>query len=169
MLNVDFAALKADMAKFLPIGLLMGIIILIELGLVFGNWNFASNSSELRAAITPPIEDIHNTQALGLLIYDDFIYLFQAAGLILLVAMIGAIVLTMRHRTNIKRQNVMEQMSRDPSSVESIFALKQLIVELNGSFECRVDGAKLPNDFRGDYAGSAAIEDLDERSNQREE
>ena len=116
MLNVDFAALKADMAKFLPIGLLMGIIILIELGLVFGNWNFASNSSELRAAITPPIEDIHNTQALGLLIYDDFIYLFQAAGLILLVAMIGAIVLTMRHSTNIKRQNVMEQMSRDPSS-----------------------------------------------------
>ena len=69
----------------------------------------------MRAAITPPIKDIHNTQALGLLIYDDFIYLFQAAGLILLVAMIGAIVLTMRHRKNIKRQNVMEQMSRDPS------------------------------------------------------
>lgn len=114
MLNVDFAALKADIAKFLPIGLLMGIIILIELGLVFGNWEFAVNSSELRLAVTPSLQDAHNTEALGLLIYDDFIYLFQASGLILLVAMIGAIVLTMRHRKDIKRQNVMEQMSRDP-------------------------------------------------------
>ena len=79
MLNVDFAALKADIAKFLPIGLLMGIIILIELGLVFGNWEFAVNSSEIRLAVTPSLQDTHNTEALGLLIYDDFIYLFQAS------------------------------------------------------------------------------------------
>ena len=124
MLNVDFAALKADMAKFLPIGLLMGIVILIELGLVFGDWKFANNSLDLRVAITPPLHEVHNTEALGLLIYDEFIYLFQASGLILLVAMIGAIVLTMRHRKGIKRQNVMEQMSRDPSTAMELKDVK---------------------------------------------
>jgi NADH-quinone oxidoreductase subunit J len=68
--------------------------------------------------------DIHNTQALGLILYDQYFLLFQLSGLILLVAMIGAIVLTMRHRTNIKRQNVMIQMSRDPAKTMELIDVK---------------------------------------------
>lgn len=114
MLDVDFTELKGGMAKYMPFGLLIGLILLIELGLVYGHWTYADEAQSLRAAVTPNIADAHNTQALGELIYTDYIYLFQAAGLILLVAMIGAIVLTLRHREDVKRQNVMEQMSRDP-------------------------------------------------------
>jgi NADH-quinone oxidoreductase subunit J len=124
MLDVDFAALKADMAKFMPIGVLMGVVMLMELGLVFGNWQAASNASDLRVAITPALTEIQNTVALGTLIYDDYIYLFQAAGLILLVAMIGAIVLTMRHRTDVKRQNVLDQMFRDPEKAMELRDVK---------------------------------------------
>ena len=69
----------------------------------------------LRAAVTPDIAQVENTRAIGLLIYDKYLLLFQLAGLILLVAMIGAIVLTLRHRKDVKRQNVLHQMWRDPA------------------------------------------------------
>ncbi len=119
MLDVDFAALKGGLAHYLPIGALVGLVLLVELGLVFGHWIFAAGAPEARAAAAPVVMEIANTRALGLVIYDQYIYLFQAAGIILLIAMIGAIVLTLRHRTDIKRQNVLEQMYRDPkASVE---------------------------------------------------
>ncbi len=114
MLDVDFAELRGQLAQYLPLGLLIGVILLMELGLVFSQWSFAPGHVAARAAVTP--EGVTNTAALGQLIYTRYIYLFQASGLILLVAMIGAIVLTMRHRTNIKRQDILEQIYRDPAA-----------------------------------------------------
>jgi len=112
MLDVDFAELKAEMARYMPLALLIGIIILMQLSMAFGVWGYADTAA---VNIAAPQGDAQNTAALGLLIYDKYIMLFQLSGLILLVAMIGAIVLTLRHRTDIKRQNVMLQMSRDPA------------------------------------------------------
>jgi NADH-quinone oxidoreductase subunit J len=115
MLDVDFAELRGELAKFVPLALLIGVILLMQLALVFGVWESAENADALRDAVTPPLEETQNTAALGQLIYTKYIYLFQAAGLILLVAMIGAIVLTLRHREDIKRQNIVSQILRDPA------------------------------------------------------
>jgi len=112
MLDIDFAALKAEMARYMPLALLIGVVILMQLGLAFGVWGF-SDGVETRLAA--PAGDTLNTQALGLILYDKYILLFQLAGLILLVAMVGAIVLTLRHRQDVKRQNVVAQMMRDPA------------------------------------------------------
>lgn len=114
MLDVDFVELKGGFTKYYPFGLVIGVILLIELSMVLGHWTFADNALDLRQSITPDFNETQNTIALGQLIYTDYIYLFQSAGLILLVAMIGAIVLTLRHRKDVKRQNVHEQMHRDP-------------------------------------------------------
>ena len=110
MLDVDFAELKAEMSKYMPLALLIGVILLMQLTMAFGNWTGAENAQALRGAVTPDLNEVHNTAALGQLIYTKYILLFQASGLILLVAMIGAIVLTLRHRPNVKRQNVIDQM-----------------------------------------------------------
>ncbi|HGG04441.1 MAG TPA: NADH-quinone oxidoreductase subunit J [Aliiroseovarius sp.] len=124
MLDVDFAALRAGMAEYIPIALLIGVVLLIELGMVFGVWQFSDGAEAARAAVTPSLDQVHNTAALGQLIYDDYILLFQLAGLILLVAMIGAIVLTLRHRKDIKRQNVITQMHRDPAQAMELKDVK---------------------------------------------
>lgn len=121
MLDVDFAELKAEMSKYMPLALLIGAVILMQLGMALGVWNFSDVAS---ANIVAPKGDAHNTAALGLLIYDKYIILFQLAGLILLTAMIGAIVLTLRHRTNIKRQSVMQQMHRDPAKAMELKDVK---------------------------------------------
>ncbi|MEJ5217350.1 NADH-quinone oxidoreductase subunit J [Cognatishimia sp. D5M38] len=122
MLDVDFAELKAGMAQYLPIALLIGVVLLMQFGLAFGAWTEAENAQALREAVAP--EGVTNTAALGLLIYDQYFMLFQLAGLILLVAMIGAIVLTLRHRRDIKRQNVLEQMWRDPAQAMELKDVK---------------------------------------------
>ena len=113
MLDVDFAELKAEMAQYLPLGLLIGLVLLMQLSMALGVWSVADTAEAARAAVTPA--ETHNTAALGLLIYDEYFLLFQLAGLILLVAMIGAIVLTLRHRKDVKRQDVLAQMYRDPA------------------------------------------------------
>ena len=122
MLDVDFAELKAEMARYLPLGLLIGLVILGQLGIAAGVWGFSDGVEGRIAAATPT--DIHNTAALGLLIYDDYFLLFQVSGLILLVAMIGAIVLTLRHRSDVKRQNVLAQMYRDPAKAMELKDVK---------------------------------------------
>ena len=113
MLDVDFAELKAEMAQYLPLGLLIGLVLLMQLSMALGVWSVADTAEAARAAVTPA--ETHNTAALGLLIYDQYFLLFQLAGLILLVAMVGAIVLTLRHRKDVKRQDVLAQMYRDPA------------------------------------------------------
>jgi len=87
----------------------------MELILIIGGTLWADDSSPLRVAVAPAPEMVENTKALGSIIYTDFIFMFQTAGLILFVAMIGAIVLTLRHRADVKRQNVVQQMHRDPA------------------------------------------------------
>jgi NADH-quinone oxidoreductase subunit J len=115
MLDVDFAELRGELAKFVPLAGLIGVILLMELALVFGVWQSADEAMAMREAVTPDMSEVQNTAALGQLIYTKYIYMFQASGLILLVAMIGAIVLTLRHRKDIKRQDILSQIYRDPA------------------------------------------------------
>ena len=122
MLDVDFAEMKAEMAKFLPLGLLIGLVILMQFVMAYGAWESNAAAEGLRAQVVPA--DRHNTEALGLIIYDQYWLLFQLSGLILLVAMIGAIVLTLRHRTNVKRQDIIGQMMRDPAKTMELKDVK---------------------------------------------
>jgi len=122
MLDVDFSALKGEMARYMPLGLLIGVVILMQLGIAFGAWETSDIALAQRDAVAP--EGVQNTAALGMLIYDRYILLFQLAGMILLVAMIGAIVLTMRHRPNVKRQDVLAQMYRDPAKAMELKDVK---------------------------------------------
>ena len=109
MLDVDFAELRQGFLNYLPVGALVGIVFLIELLLVVGSWAIGS---DVPHTITAPIpSDISNTKALGLLLYTRYVYFFQAAGVVLLVAMIGAIVLTLRHKPHARRQNVGRQLA----------------------------------------------------------
>lgn len=112
MLDIDFAELKAEMARYMPLALLIGVILLMQLALAFGVWEFDEGAGN---RIANAIGETHNTQALGLILYDRYFFVFQLAGLVLLVAMIGAIVLTLRHRSDIKRQDIIGQMMRDPA------------------------------------------------------
>ena len=117
MLDVDFSTLKAEMAGYLPIALLIGVVLVMQLGMAFGVWSYAETAPGSREVLAN--SQHHNTKALGLILYDRYFILFQLSGLILLVAMIGAIVLTLRHRKNVKRQNILSQIYRDPDkSVE---------------------------------------------------
>ena len=124
MLDIDFAELKGEMAKYMPLGLLVGVVVLMQLALGVGAWVQADGAMGLRGAVTPDAGQVENTRALGLLIYDKYLLLFQLSGLILLVAMIGAIVLTLRHRKDIKRQNVLHQMWRDPAKAMELVDVK---------------------------------------------
>lgn len=124
MLDVDFAALKGQMARYVPLAMLIGIVILMQFALAYGAWVSADGALGLRQAPKPDLAQVENTRALGLLIYDRYILLFQIAGLILLVAMIGAIVLTLRHRVDVKRQNVLAQMWRDPAKAMELRDVK---------------------------------------------
>ena len=112
MLDIDFAELKGELARYLPLGLLMGLVVLAMLGIAFGAWQSADTAADARVA--PIIANTINTHAIGAVLYDRYLLPFQLSGLILLVAMIGAILLTLRHRKDIKRQDVLQQMWRDP-------------------------------------------------------
>lgn len=124
MLDIDFAELKGEMSRYMPLGLLVGVVLLMELALGVGAWTQSEGASALRGAVAPAADQVENTKALGLLIYDKYILLFQLAGLILLVAMIGAILLTLRHRKDVKRQNVLHQMWRDPAKAMELVDVK---------------------------------------------
>jgi len=123
MLDVDFAALKGEMGKVMPLALVIGAILILQLTLGVGAWVQADGAMGLRQAVTPGLE-VENTRALGLVLYDKYILLFQLSGLILLVAMIGAILLTLRHRKDVKRQNVLQQMWRDPAKAMELRDVK---------------------------------------------
>ena len=110
MLDVDFAELRAGFLKYLPIGATIGLLLLVELILILSAWVTAPEIAAQAPA--PPAADISNTEALGLILYTRYVYLFEAAGLILLVAMIGAIVLTLHHKRDVKRQKVGRQVRR---------------------------------------------------------
>ena len=118
MLDVDFAELRQGVLQYLPFGALIGIALLAELLLVVGAWAIGPG---VPRTITAPIPtDITNTEALGRVLYTKYIYFFQAAGLVLLVAMIGAIVLTLRHKAGVKRQNIADQVARTKETAMEI-------------------------------------------------
>jgi NADH-quinone oxidoreductase subunit J len=110
MLDVDFAELRAGFLKYLPIGATIGLLLLVELVLIVGAWVTAPDIAV--QSPTPPLAQVSNTEALGQILYTRYVYLFEAAGLILLVAMVGAIVLTLHHKRDVRRQSVAEQVGR---------------------------------------------------------
>jgi len=112
MLDVDFAALRSGFLRYLPIGGLVGLILLGELALIAGAWSFAPEAASASQLPIPDPGQVTNTHALGLVLYTDYVYAFQVAGLILLVAMIGAIVLTLREREGVRRQDISRQINR---------------------------------------------------------
>lgn len=116
MLDVDFAELRQGFLQYLPIGAIIGVILLIELVMVVGTYIIAPEMTANPVVPIPDPQAVSNTEALGLLIYTKYVYFFQAAGMVLLVAMIGAIVLTLRHKEGVKRQNISEQVARRPET-----------------------------------------------------
>ncbi|UWQ94952.1 NADH-quinone oxidoreductase subunit J [Rhodobacteraceae bacterium M385] len=124
MLDVDFAELKAEMAKYVPMAGLIGVILLMQLTLAFGSWTYSDGVDSRLGNPAPALDEAHNTQALGQIVYDDYFMAFQISGLILLVAMVGAIVLTLRHRVDVKRQDIVAQMMRDPAKAMELKDVK---------------------------------------------
>jgi NADH-quinone oxidoreductase subunit J len=112
MLDVDFLELREGFIQYLPVGVVIGGIFLFELLLTVGAWVINPTVSK---TITSPIpSNVSNTEALGLVLYTKYIHYFQLAGMVLLVAMIGAIVLTLRHKASVKRQDINVQNARTP-------------------------------------------------------
>ena len=120
MLDVDFAELRQGFLQYLPIGTVISAIFFIELALVVGTWQLAPEALALRKAAAAAPVDAMNARALGRVLYTEYVYFFQAAGLILLVAMIGAIVLTLRERHGVRRQDVMTQNARTKDAAMSV-------------------------------------------------
>ncbi|MGD1880155.1 MAG: NADH-quinone oxidoreductase subunit J [Kiloniellaceae bacterium] len=112
MLDINYVRMREGFLQYLPLGALIGLILLVELILVGGAWIISPAAQLAASHPVMPAGDLHNTRAIGNVIYTDYIYLFQASGLILLVAMIGAIVLTLRQREGVRRQSIAKQNSR---------------------------------------------------------
>jgi len=122
MLDVDFKALRQGFLQYMPIGLIVGTVLLLELLLVAGSWVL---TPEVATGSAVPIDfGVTNTRALGQVLYTRYVYLFQGAGLILLVAMVGAIVLTLKHKPGVKRQDPARQVARTPDSAIEIVKVK---------------------------------------------
>ncbi len=118
MLDVDFAELKQGFAKHLPLGLGVGVVVMVELGLIAIGWQSAPNASY--AAASPMVANVSNTAALGQILYTKYAVFFEASAMVLLTAMIGAIVLTLQHRPNVKRQKISDQNARTRDNVIEI-------------------------------------------------
>ncbi len=118
MLDVDFAELKQGFIKYLPLGAGVGVVVLVELGMVAVGWQPSPIASSVAAAPIP--ENLSNTSALGQILYTKYAVFFEASAMVLLTAMIGAIVLTLHHRPNVKRQNIEEQNARNSKNVVEV-------------------------------------------------
>ena len=124
MLDVDFSELRRGVLTYLPVGGLVGAVLLAELLIIVGAWAIGPEVGKAITAPIPPSTAIPNTQALGLVLYTRYVYFFQAAGIILLVAMIGAIVLTLQHKPNVRRQIIADQVARTKASAIEIVKVK---------------------------------------------
>ena len=112
MLDVDFSELRQVFLQYLPVGAFIGIVLLIELLLVVFTWTIAPDVHQAITTPIPPLAKMPNTEALGQVLYTRYVYFFQAAGMVLLVAMIGAIVLTLHHKPSVRRQRIADQVAR---------------------------------------------------------
>jgi len=124
MLDVDFAELQQGALQYLPFGVIVGGIFLVELLLVVGTWALGPDASQAIASPIPPLANVTNTEALGRVLYTRYVYFFQASGMVLLVAMVGAIVLTLRHKPKVKRQNVADQIARTKATAIEIVKVR---------------------------------------------
>jgi NADH-quinone oxidoreductase subunit J len=124
MLDVDFAELRQGFLQYLPIGALVGIILLVELVLVLFTWAIGPDVQHAITAPIPPIARMLNTEALGHVLYTRYVYFFQAAGVVLLVAMIGAIVLSLHHRPSVKRQSIANQVARTKATAIEVVKVR---------------------------------------------
>lgn len=124
MLDVDFVELRQGFLQYLPVGMLVGAIFLAELVLVVGAWATGPGVASAVAGAPQAAGAVSNVRALGQVLYTDYIYFFQAAGFVLLVAMIGAIVLTLRHKANVKRQNIGAQVARTPETAMEVVKVR---------------------------------------------
>jgi len=125
MLNVNFKELRAGFLSYLPFGSLIGLVLLIEIGMMIGTWKY--KDSFIKTSEIQINNNLTNTEAIGNVLYTDYIHYFQISGLILLVAMIGAILLTFRQKENLKRQDITKQVSRerdDGVSLEDVESFK---------------------------------------------
>jgi len=120
MLDVDFAELRQGFLQYLPVGAIVGLVFLVELLLVVGSWIASPGVASAISAPIPPAAQVTNTQALGRVLYTNYVHYFELAGVILLVAMIGAIVLTLRHKANVKRQDISAQNARSKASAMEV-------------------------------------------------
>jgi NADH-quinone oxidoreductase subunit J len=120
MLDINVSVMREGFMKYLPLGALIGVILFAELAVVYGGWTMSPDAQSLR--VVPVPMDLPNTEALGAVLYTDYVYLFESAGLILLVAMIGAIVLTLRRRPGVRKQKISDQIARSAS--ESLQVVK---------------------------------------------
>ena len=119
MLDINFVEMRHGFLQFLPVGALVGLILLVELAFIVGTWAVSPGAESLAAVPIAPVVEVENTEALGRVLYTKYVFLFQLAGLVLLVAMVGAICLTLRHREGVRRQKISQQVSRCTSdSVE---------------------------------------------------
>jgi NADH-quinone oxidoreductase subunit J len=124
MLDVDFAELREGFLQYLPVGALVGLIFLVELLLVVGTWVSGPGIAAAIKSPIPTVAQMTNTEAIGRVLYTTYVHYFQLAGVVLLVAMIGAIVLTLQHRPNVKRQNVSAQNARTRASAIDVVKVK---------------------------------------------
>jgi NADH-quinone oxidoreductase subunit J len=124
MLDVDFAELRQGFLQYLPIGAVVGIILLTELVMVLGAWAIGPDVQKTIAAPIPSAATALNTEALGQVLYTRYVYFFQAAGVVLLVAMIGAIVLTLHHKPNVRRQKIAEQVARTKATAIEVVKVR---------------------------------------------
>lgn len=112
MLDINFLKLREGFLQYLPTGAVIGLVLLVELATLFGGWAFAPDVEALVRAPAPNVADVSNTEALGRLLYTTYAYLFQASGLVLLVAMVGTILLTLRRREGVRKQVIADQLAR---------------------------------------------------------
>lgn len=124
MLDINFVQLRQGFLQYLPIGGLIGLVLTVELLMVVSGWVISPADPKNASVNTEVIDGVSNTLALGRLIYTKYVYLFQASGLILLIAMLGAIVLTLRQREGVKRQRIMAQLDRKPEEAVEIIDVK---------------------------------------------
>ncbi|MFK0163948.1 NADH-quinone oxidoreductase subunit J [Rhizobium sp. NPDC090279] len=124
MLDIDFSELRAGILEYAPIGALIGVILAAELIVVIGGSVISPTIAKSVAMPIPAPATRTNTAALGDVLYTNYVYFFEIAGLVLLVAMIGAIVLTLKHRTHIKRQNISQQVARTPATAVEVVKVK---------------------------------------------
>ncbi len=120
MLDINYVELRRGVLQYLPIGAFVGLLLLAELLVVLSGWVVIPQAASIAAAPIPPLDQVTNTEAIGRILYTEYFYLFQTAGLILLVAMIGAIVLTLRKRPGVRRQKIADQLDRKASDAIEI-------------------------------------------------